>query len=488
MGKFLDICAMCLRWGIFIFFSIIFLLSLVIKPMYHFQDYPYFEWVNSLDIVCICAMGIITYGIYKCREEIEKRLSVKKIIVGFIVVSLIYIALVPLEAFSDMKQIYEGALIFAQEGFSGLRGIEYFKVYPNNIVITIVYGIILMIFPQSIVTLKIINIAIVLGTAIVIQKLWAIQNSKYTNIVLLFNLAFLPIIIYINHIYTDLLFVMCTLAAVYIYIKCGKKIIAPMIILAMTYFIRPIAVIFIVAVLIDYICYVYEKRAKTKIKEIIIASIIGILIFGTSNMIITKYVADEQEQRIPVWSFIYMGFNQEEFGFQDDSHDANRTPSQIIDRIKGYSAKEMLELIGKKVFWTWGEGTYQAARYGFGANVENEEDKFLYTTPITKYLKTNEQPLRQIVNSIMRSQYIILLGFSLIYCVKERKDDVKVIYLVILGTLIFYTIWEIKSRYIIHLYPFMLLAADKIMFLDNRKRYENQDEVRIVDAGKMLQD
>ena len=58
----------------------------------------------------------------------------------------------------------------------------------------------------------------------------------------------------------------------------------------------------------------------------------------------------------------------------------------------------------------------------------------------------------------MHAQYYVLAGLAIIGAYKVRKDRRwDTIVLLFVGFFLFYLIWEIKSRYIFSLYPFMYM-------------------------------
>lgn len=74
----------------------------------------------------------------------------------------------------------------------------------------------------------------------------------------------------------------------------------------------------------------------------------------------------------------------------------------------------------------------------------------------------------------MRAQYLIMLfgtGIALWQCKEKKIDLLKLIFY---GFFIFYIFWEIKSRYIIALYPLMgLLSFIGYMLIFKKKRIKN---------------
>ena len=63
--------------------------------------------------------------------------------------------------------------------------------------------------------------------------------------------------------------------------------------------------------------------------------------FAITNAIEKPLIGDLSHS-MPAASYVYMAFNEEEFGFQDGTHDINRTFSDVADRLAGYIAYPVL--------------------------------------------------------------------------------------------------------------------------------------------------
>ncbi|MCB6571883.1 hypothetical protein LI142_20495 [Eubacterium limosum] len=459
MSKFYILCIKFMRFFLFIVFFTFTVVSLFIKPIYNYDDSPGFVSMTPeiFIYVLLGALGLIF--LLKYRIVINKISKSWLITIIYIFLGMIFIILVPLKPFSDMEQIFRAAIEVSQFNFSYFSDSIYFRLCPNNVLVSFLYGLLFMAFPKDIIVFKILNIICILLIAQISTRLVSLYYNKYSNLFYLSFLSFGSVFLYINHIYTDIPFTLVSLIAIYLYLKNSNKPVLPIFLLVLLYFIRAVAVIYIIAILLDYF-FTYKSNIGSKLKIIFFIFIMCFLMFFGINSLIKSMVNYQNgKESIPVWSYIYMGFNQDEFGFQDGTHSIDRNMKDVVERIRGYDVKEVTEIIAKKEYWMWMEGTYQAQRYAFGENSDESNSKFYYETAATKYLMNNEQTLRKVIDSFIYSQYFILFVLMLYWFVRPQSDKLSVIYLVYMGMFLFYVFWEIKSRYIISLYPFMMIFS-----------------------------
>lgn len=452
------------RYTLLTIFLIFLTVSLIIKPMYDFRDFPYFSRVEWLDYLMIVIFILGSILLNKYKEYLDRILSKRVIASSYFFIALFFVLMIPLNTFSDMKQVFNGAVAFANFDFISLKENAYFTTYPNNILITIFYGIILFILPKQIVTMKIINIIMILIIAKLTCSIVGVYYKKYSNIFFFLCLSLISVFLYANHIYTDIPFTLLSLIAVYLYLKSSKNICISIGILMISYFIRPLAIIYLIAILIDFVLK-SEIEFKAKIRQSMIMLVCSMIIFvSMSTIVIPCFIRQDITRQIPAVSYVYMAFNKEKFGFQDGSHSPERSLNEVIDRLKGYSVHDILEILTKKSYWMWMEGTYQAQRYAFGEdNGDAYLDKFQYNTPVLKFISNSVQKARRILNSLLYGQYVVLFALMILGIKSELGKKMNAINLIVIGFFLFYLFWEIKSRYIFSLYPFMIIYAGFVL-------------------------
>lgn len=431
--------------GLFIF---IIIFSLFIRSMYNYEDYPSFEGINILSLIAL----IIILGLLLITTKLTK-IKTTYIYLIYAVLGILYILIVPLKIFSDMKFVTNIAL----SNFT--TGMDYLYRCPNNLFISVIFNMFFRIFMYDTLTIKVINIFCNILIAFFSYRIYCLifsHTQQYVDdkLSILLVLSNLSAFLYINHLYNDIFFVLLSIIIIYL-VLLNKKSNWHTILIGFLCFIlfelRAVGIIIVIAISIYYI--LKEKYIK---KTVCILSIFAFL--ALSYSIISNHFLPKNETTYPVWSYIQMGFNEEEFGFQDGSHRADYTFNDVIDKLNDLGFVRTFKLLCKKEAWLWTEGTYQVSRYAFGEDTQNA---FEYTTFITGELeKVSSSNLRKGINYIIKAQYFALVFLSIIGLL-HNKDNRKIDLLlyIIIGFFTFYLFWEIKSRYIYSLYPFFAIFA-----------------------------
>ena len=437
--------------SILLVFSVL-IFSIFVCAEYDYDDYPYFTRKSILEhFLYLGIAGLIGFSILALGRMCKWNTLVAMIV--FFAVSIVYLILIPLKPFSDMGIVWE----IATNGLKDESG--YLSYYNNQIPLVIYLWVISNLFGNSILVPKIMNIVLCSITLIYTKKIWELYSKeKIDKKIIWFAMPFIPIIIYMNHIYNDILFTTLTIVLLYYVLlykeTIGKQtsLLASIILLsAFQYVIRPVGIIYIVAIAI-YMLFFRRELKKTLIYCLL--SVLFIVGITTVNKTIFKI---EDGKSFPVWSYIQMGINEKEFGFQDGTHSSDWTFDDCIQKYKTLGLKKVFKIFAKKIIWVWSEGTYQAERYGFGSF----ESEYTSDNSIVKEIRDiRGSTIRNVINKIMKGQYYIYLCLALFGIILMRnKESIGILYIIICGFLIFYTIWEIKSRYIFSLYPILMVFA-----------------------------
>ena len=352
------------------------------------------------------------------------------------------------------------------------------QVYPNNLPIAIVFNLIFRITTYDVFVLKIVNILCNIITIYFAYKIYQNIYQKENKMVLILGICSVSTFLYVNHIYNDVIYVALTTSILYLVTKKEqnvKEVVLISILAFLQFVIRPVGIILNIAIGMYYIL----KRQEFK-KVLTIFSIFLVLEIGYLQVEKSLIPESEEKMKFPIWSFIQMGINEEEFGFQDASHSTKWTFADVKDRIVELGPFKLIKLLGKKQYWLWTEGTYQVQRYAFGVE---EGEQFFYETPATKLVcDTQNSKVRKALEYFMKGQYFVLIVLSFIDVMiredkKEIKDKKEILFYLIIGLFCFYTIWEMKSRYIYCLYPIFLILAtsgiEKIKIKKERRTSEN---------------
>lgn len=444
-------------------FAVILIVALFIKAMYSFDDSPYFICSDIYDMSALVLVSGVFYLLYRKRDWIQECLNYKLCFICFMTAAVVYVCLVPLSPFSDMGGIYRGAISFSKLQWEEMLKDAYWSEFPGNLKLSIFWGILILPFPKTLITLKLLNICMIYGVIYYTRKLANVCGIKYYNLVYLFLLLFLPLFLYANHVYFDTpLILLCTIA-MYVY-KKFDHIIFTGILLGFAGFLRKNALIFLIAICI---VYVFEKwniiKSKKGIKmfgKLLAGIVLFAFLYKVPGMAVNYIFIQENFKSYPAWNQIYIGLNEEEFGFMDHDFSYDRSAKDVLQRMQEYGLFRLFKIIMKKTFWLWSQGTYQAQRYAFGPDVITGAEKFEYETVLTDYLLTDSQFLRRFVNLFMRTEYLVIFGLMVLSMFKTRRyEQFRVFYYMIAATFLIMLVYELKSRYILHLLPFMMIMA-----------------------------
>lgn len=454
-------------------FTVIFVVALIAKAMYSFDDSPYFKYTDIYDCLSWLLVAGAGIAIYRKREWLQNHMNYKMCFVLFMIAAVAYVCLVPLTPFSDMGGIYRGAIRFSKFQWQQMLEDPYWNMFPGNLRLSVFWGALLIPLPKTLLTLKLLNILMIYGTIHFTGKLAEIYRVKYYNLVYMAGLLFLPVFLYSNHVYFDMPFILlCTLA---LYLNKKKdNIILTLLVLGCASFLRKTALVFLAAV-----CIVYVFEQWENIKNKYGVKVIGRLLLGIALFMVLYKIPGELINRTfiegnfktyPGWNQIYIGLNEEEFGFMDGDFSYDRTGQDVLDRMEEYGPVRLTKILAKKTFWLWSQGTYQAQRYAFGSDTLNGPDKFEYETFLTEHLLHDGQMLRKFLNSFMRIEYLLLFALMIVSLWKtKRKEDFRIFYYLFMATFLILLLWELKSRYILQLMPLMLLmAGDGVEIVEKR--------------------
>ena len=421
----------------------ILIFSLFIQSKYVYDDSPAFIKTNIFNYIAIFINFITILGTYfLCKKT---KINIKYIILAYIILGLIFVFIIQFEPFSDSKKVYEIAMSNFQ------KHPEYVEKNKNNIPTILLlqfFGII----TKTPIGMRIINIFQNVLIAYFTYKVAEQLFNKKDKFYLAFTLINIPIFLYINSIYNNIPYALLSIYTIYIILKPNKgklDLTLAVFASAFAFMLRPVYIINIIAIIM------YEIINKKEYKFAIIFLILTIILIILFNFVIELRFG-KLENSYPVWSFIQMGFNEEEFGFQNNSHSSDFTYQDVINKLKNLGPKKILEIIIKKETWMFTEGTYQASRYSFGEpNVKYTMENFL-TEDLKKIV---DSVIRKTFEYLMRGQYFIIILASLISLIKNKDEKISILNYIIIGMFCFYIFWEIKSRYIYVLYPILSIYA-----------------------------
>ncbi len=442
------------------FCCIIFCCALFVKAMYNMADYPYFILNTAVDIFLLLILIGGYLFLFKNMEVIERKISYPVLFIIFGLIGILFVVLLPIRPFSDMQFVTEGALLFAKRDIAGILSSGYLQYITKNLKVALFYGIFDMILPKNVVALRIINVILYLLIAYLSGRIAQNLGYKYPKGIFILVASFIPLILYCNHVYFDFpTYVLC-LSAVYFYTKNKgnwKNVLLTAIFLGLGCCMRVLAFIFVIAILMDYIFTSGKELFVNRGRKLILVIAFAVIVMAipkTCDIAVNKYFRAEDASNESIWTLFWMGINEEEFGMMhNEIFDGERTFEEFYTLLMSRNVKQNIKLFGRKILWTWSQGTYQAQRYGFGGDAGSVQEKFEYETPLTSFFLNNEQTAPRLVNSVMRAQYMALFFFMIMGILGMKEEDRKkyriFIYLCF-GTFLILVFYEMKSRYVLH--------------------------------------
>lgn len=439
-------------------FAIMLVGALFIKAMYSFEDRPYFTSNTVMDWIFLIVNIVVYILFYRYRKELQRKFSLFAYSILFWGLSVSFIILVPEIPFSDMGGVYNGAVYISSFDIWGLYADSYFQTFPGNVRLSLFWSLFLFIFPKSIVTVRIINIAFLFLSSVLTMYIAKGIGLKYYKLSFIVMTFYASWIMYGGVVYYEGPVILLLMFAIYIYIYKRQFIVAMCFVGFAAYF-RMISYIFAIAIICDYLINIKNEHQRNGIRRLLKGIIILLIISVVPGKLVMHYMVDENFREYPIWNQFYIGINESKIGFMDQDFSYSRSFMDIVNRIKEYGLLRLIKIVIKKTFWLWTQGTFQVQRYVFGNDSLCEEEKFYYHTFLTNHLLRDEQPLRTLINSFLRSQYIVsfaIVDFSIFYA--ERKSAMRIIINVIIITFFSLILYELKSRYIFHLIPLMAIC------------------------------
>jgi len=442
-------------------FSIVIFLSLLlgsifVHPVYQ-PDYIIFQKQTIKNLMAMVFLTIML----SCFSALTKNIKVNKLIYSLAIllslsVQVGLVFLLPKAPFSDMKIVYEFSTLVNEDGWKSVLVSEYLSHYPNNIFFVWIIWLVQKITVFSVYIPKIMNIIFTILTTIVGYEIYKKMFKKDNLLVLLLLALFPASLFYVNHVYSDSINTFILTFSLWYFISKEKNLINTFVLgvlIGIGCVLRQTGILFFMAIFV----YLVTKPKKDKLVKVFLLSL-GLLLVVILFIKVTEKTAGHQlfSQSYPVWSFINIGLNPKTVGFQDGSHDMTRSFFDIKQRLDYLKFSGLMSLIIRKIFWIFMEGTYQLQRYGIG-----------YPGDVSFYYKTFLEDIvlkPEIVRLINLFSYLLNFVLTLclwIYlcCSKKKHNYTYLFLLIILINLFFYSIWEIKSRYLYSFYPLLVILA-----------------------------
>lgn len=368
---------------------------------------------------------------------------------------------------------------------TGSAKTTYLYQFPNNIGIALVYIVLFKIFKLVGIT-DYLSVAVLFNSCIVgisailmyliTKKLFGNKKALMLLIILLLTT---PFYLYTAIYYTDTLsmFMILLIAYTYIVVKNIKKEnniqkIIGYVMLTLFVFIGIKIKITTIFIVIAYLIYaILNGEAKSEIRFLIIIIPTFIILTVIYNIVINNTILKNKEitnqVKLPIEQWIVMGlkenggFDQYEYEymskFQTYDEKKNAARQQIKEELMSYDANSFIKHLNSKLKYAWTDGTYFAPEKLRREPVNNTiiHEFVLASGKYSQYYKYIPQ--------VMHMSMLIFIFLAICATIKENNfyDKNVIFFILMLGFIVFFLIWENRSRYILTCVPFLMIAQLK---------------------------
>lgn len=373
----------------------------------------------------------------------------------------------------------------------------YLYYYPNNIMITVIYTVVFKIamilgITDLILAATVFNSFLVTGTAVFIYlAAHELYGKQQALLILIITLLTTPLYLQSAIYYTDSASMFFTALTLYLFLKVlhahkkTESVIFQILlgISVFTAFETKVTTFILIIALLIYALYRGFKLADIKKVWIsFLAFVILLSAFITAkNIIFDRELTDRYQYPPEHWIMMGLdgvgGFNLNDCIYTSsyDSYELKQQADRemIKTRLSSYNSNTFLKHITQKLKYAWTDGVYFAPeklrRDPVNPNLLHEF--VLSGGKYTKYYKYFPQTMHFAMLIL-----ITVSAYSVMKCKKNKGIEAALI-LAVLGIVIFLLIWENRSRYILTMFPvMMILQLSGLDYIIKRKKETANDE------------
>lgn len=455
--------------------------------------------------------------VYALLSKHQKRITIKnrtafcdkntKIIIAvgiflMLAVQLFIGYLLRMNPVTDMQIINNYSLDFAKSGnFSGvqsdyLKGSVYMARYPNNmalyLLLSFLYRFTYLIFGYvpRFVPVVMNALAINIGVLFAVLTAKKVFGNKKAIFTLIMCVLFIPYYTYVPYFYTDSLSLPFVTSALYLFVcaiksqtKYKKYIMAAVCgaLILIGYKLKG-SVMILLAVMIVYLIL---KMGIKKMLCFALSLIVGFSAVGAvysagvnSLGVFTKEQLYESEYPLTHW--VLMGLKGEGHYNLADSNYTCSFPNKdakneadikaIKQRISEMSAGDFAYHLLIKAMWTWEDGTYFISHH-----IQSPVKRYSLHDYVLEKGK-NYNTFYEI-SCGWQIMLLLLICMSILKgCIKPEINEQTIFKGIILCAMLFFLVWETRSRYLYNFTPiFILTAVDGMDFVfDKAKNFASR--------------
>lgn len=412
--------------------------------------------INLMTFLSIIIFAIVMFVIYKTIKNKSLYLKNKVIIIIFIgmILRILWLINVNTQPYSDFETLYNGAIALINNDNTLFTGVNYIARFPHLSYMIVYMAVIMKLFGQAVLTIKIGNLIFSIITMYLIYKvsLEVFEEENLALVSLGISAVFVPMITYVGVLATENIAIPFYLASIYFFIKAIKKdmslglLALSGLLLGIGNLFRMVAVIMVIAYVM-YILIFEDKKIISKIKSSIIIVIMFISVLVSGSFLLKSLGITEVhlwKGKEPAVTNILKGSNIESFGrFNDEDAAIPEKYNYDYDKVKDVS----LEIIKERLTTTspirlaifycgkfigqWGQGDMSGISWSeSGAEkigvINSENSKVVVQLAYLAIIVLSFMSLfnkKRIIyeNKIINLFYIILCGYGCFYLISEMQ-------------------------------------------------------------------
>ncbi|OAA88333.1 glycosyltransferase family 39 protein [Clostridium coskatii] len=409
--------------------------------------------ISSLILFLICSL--IGYFICKLlkKDYFDKVILLIILLLAFSL-RLLYILLIDVKPFSDFEIIYNCGQKFAYGDYSVFKGTSYIARFSHLTILTLYFGMIIKVFPDALLVIKLINIILsTINVYIIYLISIELYGNKKESIIISFIACVFPAFIFYNSVIcSENLAMTFFLGSIYIFILVIKNkkgslwILVSGLLLSIGNLFRMVGIVIIIAY-ISYLIIYYQNRKSITISILLIVSFL--IPLGTTNTILLRLNITEYSlwhgREPAVWTSALKGTNIKAIGMwnNEDSQVAEKynfnydkvesaCKSIIKERLTSTPLYELIGFYIVKFIGQWSSGDFSGAYWSTGEiSILNSRftlsivlffySQMLYIILMMCIYKRLFHVKQYLDNKLINLLYIIFCGFGLLYLITEQQ-------------------------------------------------------------------
>lgn len=454
--------------------------------------------ITLLIAIVYCGIIFLIYKIIKSKSLKLSNKVISIILIGLIL-RILWLVNVNTLPYSDFETLYNGAVGLINNDNTLFTGVNYIARFPHLSYMIVYMALIMKIFGQAVLTIKIGNLIFSIITMYLIYKvsLEVFEEENLALVSLGISAVFVPIITYVGVLATENIAIPFYLASIYFFIKAIKKdmslglLALSGLLLGIGNLFRMVAVIMVIAYVM-YILIFEDKKIISKIKSSIVIVIMFVSVLVSGSFLLKSLGITEVhlwKGKEPAVTNILKGSNIESFGrFNEEDAAIPEKYNYDYDKVKDASLEIIKERLtttspirlaifyGGKFIGQWGQGDMSGISWS-----ESGAEKI------------------GVINSenskgIVQLAYIAIISLSFISLFNKKRiiDENKIInlfYIILCGYGCFYLISEMQGRYAyIACWLFIIFATsgvEKVFDYKIKKRLGEKNENNIFSSAML---